>query len=380
MIKGNTAFTTFESPQKKLETVLTSPAVLKVFKLQCDLFSLAEIKAFKDGNEVSDPILDKLKRPNPFQTQRQFMWDFMFWNMFGASYFEAGSKVITPDNNFYWLNTARVEFPRELQYKLDKQYWSKQVVESLGEEKVIYHYIDGTSRDIRLKTLQVFADLTNGINNWYSSNSALDALYKVVSNSEAALNAKNINIEFSGKYMVGGDATSENIYEMPLNKQERKSLEDVATSSKKVTAVKSQINISRFVDNIAQLELDKAYFSDYYTIGKMYNIPKDVLEANLDRGATFENQEKARGSHVAYTLQPKGEDFGNGMEIYFDLDVDIKLSWEHLPFMAIFEKQKAQTNKLKADTFNRLVTAGATPESAAEMLGMDLQFNPINTE
>lgn len=304
----------------------------------------------------------------------------MFWNMFGVSYLNASSKVITDENNLYWLNSACVDFPQKLQNKLDKHYFSKKEVKKLQEEFITYTYRDNSVRNIKLKEIQSFVDLTNGTGNWYHSSSALDALYKIVVNSEASLNAKNINLDFAGKFLVGGDASSENVYEQPLGKGEQKSIEDIVNSKKKVTAVKSQISISRFVENIANLRLDESFLTDYYMVGKMYGIPKDVLEANLGKGGTFENQEKARGSHVAYTLEPKSEDLANGLETYFDLDVQLKFSWTHLQFMQVFEKEKADVKKITADTFKTYIDAGVTPESAAEILELELEFKTITNE
>ena len=109
-------------------------------------------------------------------------------------------------------------------------------------------------------------------------------------------------------------------------------------------------------------------------IGKMYGIPKDVLEANLGKGGTFENQEKARGSHVAYTLEPKSEDLANGLETYFDLDVELKFSWTHLQFMQVFEKEKADVKKITAETFKAYGDSGVTPERAAGLLELELEL------
>ena len=353
--------------------------MLSVFKLQCDLFSLARITSSKDGESLENSeILDKLKQPNPFQGQRQFLWDYMFWNMFGFSTLWGASKVLTEENNIYWLNTAMIEFPNELQKKLDKHYFSKGAVDALLDEYIIYHYSDNTKKKIQLKEIYSFADLSNGLGNWFGSPSALDALYKVVSNSEAALNAKNVNLEFAGKYLVGGDTTAENIYEQPLGKGEQKSIEDVVTSGKKVTAVKSAISIARFVDNIAQLELDKSYFADYYIVGKMYGIPREVLEANLDRGSTFTNQSIARASHVEYTLQPKGDDLTNGIERYFNLTDDLIISWDHLNFTQETKKAALENDKLQAETIKILLESGVSENSINELLGTNIIFDNNN--
>jgi len=357
-----------------MTAVLTNPAALTVIKLQCDLFSLAKIKE----NNASDvelfdtPILAKLKQPNAFQNQKQFLWDFMFWNMLGVSYLYADSKIINEDNPLYWLDISKVEFSDELIQKLDKLYLSKESIKALEDEIIKYHYIDGSTKKIPLKDLKTFVSLTNGNGNWYASNSVIDALYKVIGNSEKALDAKNINLDFATKFLVGGDNNSDNIYEQPLGKGEQKSIEDIVTSGKKVHALKSQINISRFVENIAQLELDDSYFADYYIIGKMFGIPREVLEANMDTGATFNNQEISRASYVEYVLEPRGQDLSEGINNFFDLQNRLSLSWSHLNFTNVVEKTKLETVKMQAETIKILIDTGVSIDDINTMLGLEL--------
>ena len=54
-----------------INSVLLNPAVLKVFALQCDLFSLGQIRVKDvDGNEIEDdPFLALIKNPNPFEEE-----------------------------------------------------------------------------------------------------------------------------------------------------------------------------------------------------------------------------------------------------------------------------------------------------------------------
>ena len=79
------------------------------------------------------------------------------------------------------------------------------------------------------------------------------------------------------------------------------------------------VDIKRFVDDLRVLELDKSFLADYYVIGTVYGIPRDVLEAY--QSSTFENQEKARAGHVSYTLEPAGEALGAMLEKRWGYDV-----------------------------------------------------------
>ena len=85
-------FNQYASDLEKLSMVFQSPAALKVFKLQCDLYSLGRFIVTKDivtTNEkrerLKDPVLKLLKNPNPYQTGKQLLWDQMFFNMLGTS-------------------------------------------------------------------------------------------------------------------------------------------------------------------------------------------------------------------------------------------------------------------------------------------------------
>lgn len=371
------------SYEDKVRMVFSNPAVLSVFKLQCDLFSLAKA-GIEDANGVvtyDDQVLKLLKKPNPFQTQRQFLWDFMFWNMIGCSNLLTRSRVMGTRNVMYWLCNDQMTFPPDLLRKLDKHYMSEASVNRLLDETFTYRYKDRTSKKYKLKEIKPFADLTNGTGNWFGSTSSIDALYKIISNSEHALDAKGINLKFSGKFMVGGDKKSNDMYadSMPMGADEQKSVEESLQKGKQVTAVRSLVDIKRFVENIANLKLDESYMADYFAIGKMYGIRRDVLEAF--KSSTYENQEQATSAHVSYTLSPKGEDLGDGLTEWFGYDnanKKIVFRWDHLPFVQVLEKNRVEVLKTKAETLTILVNNGADANEVGEDLGFNYKFKEVS--
>jgi hypothetical protein len=335
-----------KTEKERLDAVLNNPAALKVFKLQCDLFSLAEVSAISKGSNkirVNDPLHNHLKRPNLYQTQRQFLWDYMFWTMLGTSYLYTSSKVLNNNTNQYFLNPTRFVWTEEIINALDKNIISKQSYNDNMKMTIQYYNLDGTWSKYQLKDITTFFDLSNGVGNWFRGNSAIDALYKVISNSEKGLDAKGVNLDFSAKYFASGTHKEDDIYGTPMGNTEKESIEKSFMKNKPVHATKSNVTLQRFVDDIAALKLDEGYFADYFIIGGMYGIPRDVLEANLT-GSTYENQEKARASFVDYCLRPKGEDLMNGLERIFGYDernIDLHISWNHLSFMQVVERDRA---------------------------------------
>jgi len=372
VFNGSPNFNTYYEDLRKLEVIFSNPAMLKVVTLQCDLFSLGKIYVYKDGKVVDDdPFLKRIKNPNPFQQTSKFLWDYMFWNMIGNAYCYVDSNVVENDSNkFYFLSPDRIEWPQYFDKMKDKIILSKSTLNSVMDQDIVYRYHDGTSFKFKWKNIIHVPDLTNG-RNWFKGSSRIDALYKVISNSEKSLDSKNINIDFSGKYMVAGKADPENISEIPMSGDEQQDIETKMNGRKRVHAVKSMIDIKRFVENIGILKLDDSYLADYFIIGSMYGIPRDVLEAY--RSSTYENQEKARGAHVSYCLQPKGDQFFSGFEVKFNYgDKTIVVDWEHLPFMQAFAKERAETKKILVESFTSLLNAGVSRDDANVFL--DTEF------
>lgn len=370
-------FNNYGDDIKKLQIVLSNPALLKVISLQCDLFSLGKVYVYKNGKSIDkDPFLDMFNRPNPYQRSSQFLWDFMFWNMIGNSYIYIDSKIVSNENKMYLLEHNKMNFPNEMNKRSDKLILSDS--EAQKEFSITYKYDDGKTTDLLWSRIVHIPDLTNGTGNWYKGNSRIDALYKVISNSEASLDAKNINIRYSGKFMVAGQADPENpSYEgLPLSGKEQQDIESKMNGHKTVHAIKSMIDIKRFIDDIGALKLDESYLSDYFLIGSMYGIPKDVLEAF--NSGTYENQEKARGAQVSYCLQPKGNALCESLRSFFDYDKEIVIDWEHLPFMQFFARDRAETERTRSFTLLNLQRAGASLEDINKFLDTNFkELNPI---
>ena len=356
----------------RLAIILKNPACLKVFKLQCDLFSLGKIYVYKGEDEQPDDIvLQMLANPNLMQSQSQWLWDYMFWLMLGTDYCYLDSDIAKADNVSYHLNPSMMEWPRELELMQDKLIFSTKTKSDILKNNINYRYADGTSIKIPLSKIITVTDLTNGAGNWFKGHSAIDALYKVISNSEESLDAMNVNLQMSKKFQVSGKSDPDDTTKLPLGKEEKVDIESKIMSRKHVHANKSMLDIQRFVSDIGSLQLPESYMNAYYIIGTMYNIPRDVLEAYLDKGSTYENQEKATAKHVSYSLQPKGDDLLSaiGKRLSYDAaGLQILISWDHLPFMQVMEADRQKVKKMQAETFALLLDQGVALEEVNQFL------------
>lgn len=347
--KGNWLYTMFSSrgnqhkflsDDAKLRLILRSPACLLIFALQADMFSLGRINS-KDQVEY----LKTLRRtPNYKSGWTQFEWDYMFWTMMGTAYmYKSGGRILDDNNTIEWLNPAKLMWDPSVTRKMMDFIFTKKRAKDIFGETVRYSTSTGEFKYIPLSDITPIHDLSSGMNdNFYVGVSRVDALYKIIMLSEEVLDAEEINTRFSGKWMVAGKADPTNVNQEMLGEDEKLSIEQKMNGDKSVHGFKSMLDIKRFTDNLAAQKFDDAFWAQVYTIGKMYNIPKDVIEAYMSggKGATYENQEKAMVRHIEHTLKPKGDELCDALENSFDNVADIEMTWSHLASYNVFESEK----------------------------------------
>ena len=370
MLGGRPNYDTLSNEQR-LKYMLTNPALAKTVFLNCDVFSLGLIER-KDGTE--DDFIRRLKRPNRFQTQRQWLWSYRFWLMYGNAYLKPNTAEIRNDKaQLYWLDSSRMDWDSTSLEDLDQMVLSNKRKNEIENIKVEYEYLNGKSEGFKLGELLPFHDLTNNTGNWYRGESRVDALYKVLANNESLLDAKNINLEFVRKFLVSGnyDPTKNLSSFMTMQDVEKEDIEKKLRGKKSVLPIKSQVTIERFVENLADLKLDESYTSDLLVVADMYGIPKELISVLLE-GSTYENQEKALSRHISYSEMPKAQDLIEGLCSHFNLNAeDYHMTWDYLSFMQHDEFKRSQVTERNARTLGELMALGVPPQEALDYLKMD---------
>ncbi|MEM7485045.1 MAG: phage portal protein [Bacteroidota bacterium] len=371
------------SQSKKLQLILENPAALFLILMLCDLYSMGEYKLYREGSEEpedSHDLLDFLNDPNPMQTKEQFAWDYMFWRKLGCANLYLDSKILKgSDNMGYWLSGDCIEWPDWFDRNKNTLFVSRASVRELMQKQLVYK-TDSQTLPFRYENLKQFHDISNGIKGWFTSPSRVDAIYKIINNSDAALDSKNINIRFSGKYIVAGKHDAKDINSLPMGEGEKKDIETKMLGKRSVHAMKSMVDIKRFVERSDVMKnIDESYLDDAMKIGQMFKVPQDVI-GNLTKGSTYENQEMARASLASYCLQPDSEDFCQGILDHFGITgYTLKYSFDHLPFVQAFEKDRSEVKKNLAKAFLDMVNAGADQQQTADYLGLDIDsFGPRN--
>ena len=369
---------------KRLKMVLENPAALFIILMLPDLASMVKFKLYKEGaeeegNEIEDhPMLELLKKPNPMQTQKQFIWDYMFWRLLGSANMLSDSKALKSDakNILYWLSPDNMRWPTWFQRNAQTLFLSDRSITDLGNQKLHYK-TTSQNLEIRYKFLKQFTDISNGLLSWFEPPSRIDSLYKVIKNSDNLLDSKNVTSHLARKFIVSGKHAASDTATLPMGSAEKDDVERKVWSTKSIHAMKSMVDIKRFLNDLGEIEkLDKAWMNDAFVIGKIYGIPKDVIES-FEQGATYENQEKARALMISYCVQAGMDDLCVGLPDHFGVKgYVLKATYDHLPFVQTFEKTKAETADKKASAFKKMVEGGADQQQTAIHLNLPItEFN-----
>lgn len=210
---------------------------------------------------------------------------------------------------------------------------------------------------LELENLYILSDLSTSVSgNWLGGNSRLDALYQVVKNSELSLRAKNRNLFYTTKFSVSGQHDSKDVYSTPMGDAEQQSITKGLQGSKEIYATKEKIDVKQLVTNIKSLDLDNSYIADLTIIGNMYGLTKDVLDI-VSKGSTHENKEKAIGSFIDYSMMPKVQQHSDLLELLYNKE-EVRGSFKHLPFNAIFEAEKITNTKTELENLKMAVELG----------------------
>ena len=150
-----TQYNDYAEELEKLRVVMSNPALLRVIKIKCDLFSIGKIiEKDAQGEIVEESELQTFfEKPNFFQNQKQFLWDFMFWTCLGNARLMVDSKVLNNNNVMYWLDSSKVEFSKYILDNADKLVLSKQTFKKFQDQNIEYRYTNGTKINIPFKKI-----------------------------------------------------------------------------------------------------------------------------------------------------------------------------------------------------------------------------------
>jgi len=342
----------FKSEQNKLDTILSNPAILKVWCFLADTYSQVKIDQYKNDVLVEKDFLYSYKKtPNDWQTWTDLFWEHRFWLAGGNAY------LYVEANTWYYLRPSGLDFTTKQINEFSQISFSGKYKKDITSQTFKYKNENGVVQVLKFSNLHIFTDMSGGVSgNWLKGNSRLDALYQIAINSQLALQSKGTNLKYTEKFLVSGQHDVKDTASRPMGDTEKDSIEMSLEKGRKINATKSKVDMQQMVSNIKTLALDEAYESDLIKVANMYGIPKDVIDI-LAKGSTYENQEKSLGKFINYNEMPKVQQMTDTYEVILD-EQDLRGSFKHLPFNSVFEVDKINNRKVELESLQVAVALG----------------------
>lgn len=338
------------------------------------MFSKAEVLV-KDssGNVIeNDPFYDLIEKPYPHTSKQDFLYKHLWLKGLGSSHVRkltvSGLNGIEGITGLYHLLPNNIDW-NNIQENLNGFLLTKEDVDNFNAQKIKYNFNGTHNIDIPLSELISFYDVTNGLQNdgcLLNSPSRIEALKGVLFNIDQNVKSQGLNLVFSSKYMASNRS---NVQGTPVNlRPEDKKNAEENLYNKDIIATNADLNVQSLAADFRKLMLSDLYADDYFKIARAYNIPREVAEAWLQSGGTFENQEKGAVRWLQSSIQFEGNDFGSTYTNavgYREQGKQICLSWDNAPIMAAVQKEKDQAYKQFIETLKIQIDSGMmTPEEA----------------
>lgn len=350
---------------------ILTPAMLFVSKL----FSQAEFKMrnTNTGKIIDNhPLLTLLKTPNFYQTKMDLLESLQFMMIAnGVAVLYKRSVIGMEDevNSIYLLDYNKIVWPDGFKTKLSVSNSNNQV----GNVFIKYDQY-GENLSIQLKDLMFFYDLPNGLNssNMHKNNSRLDGLKQTLINTCDSLVAKNIILKTNGKELISGSKEG-----FPLDADEKAEAEKLfnvgyglSKTRKRGLITKANITWKSLHIALRDLGLDESVKVDGNIIYTALHIPKDILSLEAKK-TTYNNFKESMVSYIQNEMQSTLNAFCevvNGSIKHKNLE--LIGSYDHLPVMQFFKKERYMAVKEQALALKFLLEAGVPNELALEMVDM----------
>jgi len=360
---------------------ICNPALFTVLDLRSTIFSQGKIivENISDPNNPEvipdDPFIKLINDPYVKTSRQDFLYKHLWFKSLGNNYTR---KILsgTDPNNIDSVNALYNLIPENIDWNeitnLDKFLITEEQKRQYNEQKIKYDF-NGNCINIPLNQLVAFYDVTNALLNdgqLMQSPSRLQGLQGVLDNVMENIKTKGINLNFSSKYLATNETVTKGIT-TPLDEDDKQEVEETLYN-KSIMATNAALNVQSLAADFRKLMLGDLFAEDYFTIARAYNVPREVAEAWLKSGGTFENQEKSFVKWVQSSVQFEGDDFTDTYQAdfkYLEQNKRIKMSWDHLPMMASVHKEEEEAFQSFVQSYIDLVNADIyTAQEAREKI------------
>ena len=348
----------------------------------CSTFSRARVSVLdKDGKVIEDdPFTLLLKDPNFSQSQTDFLYKHLWFKSLGRNITRVISSSSTNPNDINKVMALEHLVPNCINDKeINKM--PKMVLSDTDKGELLKREIEyktsGASRKIPLSELAFFYDIANGMTDetYFSSPSRITALEPTLCNIEEAQRAKNINLKFSAKFLTSNKTMELNVNQA-MAADEKRDVENILYS-KDVHASQYNLDVKSLANDFSKLLYDDSTASDITKAASLFGISSDVINWWANGQSTYDNRIMGYLDLIQGAIQFAADDFANTWATYFGYhkeEKSIKLSYDHMPAMAVMEEKRLEAKERKSKMLEKLIRSGVPYDQAMIICELDKEL------
>jgi len=349
------------------------PHLQNVINTRADLLSQGKIKLIriKDKVEIEQhEVLTLLSKPNPLQTQAEFLTMYLTFKDIWANVLILKNKGL-----------PSMKIPNQL-WNLPPALMRIDTTGKIFRQTTINEIIKGyilTINGVEVTYLpdEVIFKNDNLGSEYIMSESKLVGLVKPLSNIHAALRTANVLIGDHGAYGIISSNNKDISGGIPLGKDEKKRIEqDVSNDygnkpgQKQMIVTDANLTYTPIGSSINEMNLQPEIEQAFGIILDAYKVDRDIFAST--KGATFENKKNGLKATIQNTIQQEGDDLMQTFNIEFGLieqGLKLTMCYDHLPVMQEDEQKRADTIAKKVDSISKMIFAGVlSPAQGQDLL------------
>jgi hypothetical protein len=229
-------------------------------------------------------------------------------------------------------------------HKLDKFIVTDKDKKAFGD-RVIKYTLDSTQYDLKLSELIPLYDLSNGLinNSFFTSESRVKGVCKVLQNIDENLRSKNKNLKMSQKYLAKNSSDGNEVQILDNDRKDIYSKLEVNST----IITNRNIDVKHLVSDMKRLYLDEQFADDANKVLLAFEMSKNVLNY-FAKDSTFENQNQGLISYIQNSIQTTAKNTMNSLSSQwglFERGEKLIASYDHLACM-----QSVVVDKIKSFT------------------------------
>lgn len=359
---------------------MQSPHLRIIVDRGAEMFGNAEVKLIgADGKEILEhPVLAMLRKPTPLHTLEEWLrWIWVMDCIYANSFIYSLSAFNNTQPVVMWVLPSwdMKIIPTGKLYKQTKI------------EEIISHYESVANKDNKYETKDIIQLVTGVGQDPLLGQSKIPSLQLHISNSNASLTSRNINLTEMGPKGIITSATGDADGALGLDKKERERLEEQWTKNygirkgqRRVSITEAAVDWKPISFPTSELMMFEETEDNFQAMCGAFNMHRHIFPTA--DGATYENAKQAERGTYQSTMQPRADSLATKLterlKAFIPAGSKIEFDYSWLPIMQEDKQEAAQEKKTIIEALNILYTSGIiSPEQYAIRAGVEMDGDKV---